>query len=865
MPTPRRADPGARNVNDDRRKAMRTHTVAFLAALLLLLGLGAGTAAADSPTQAALQQAASQQSASSDANATQVNPTNRNVSVRIGSAGDNGNVTQTNAAAALALAGNANQTSQSATQTQSGAGTQAAGQAAANAQDATANAGATQVKPSNDNVSVRIHSPGDDGDVQQTNAAAAGAAAGNANGTAQSAGQSQSGGGGDQAVEQAASNEQAADAKADAKQIKPSNENISVRIGSAGDNGKVTQTNAALAGALAGNANETTQSADQSQGGGDAAKCGCGHGGDGVQAVGQFADSHQSADADADAKQIKPTNDNTSVRIDSPGNDGDVSQSNVAGALGVAFNANATEQSVDQSQGGGSSAAKCGCYGGGSGVQAVGQFADSYQSADADAEAKQIDPTNANVPVRIGSSGGGGNVTQSNAALSGALAGNLNYTSQSTSQSQADGGGVQAVDQEAANWQSADADADTFQVGATNLNAPVDIGYGGHDKGSKQCGCDDGHGGYGDSSGYGGHGMGSEQCGCDDGHGGYGGSGGDVSQSNVAGALGVAFNANATEQSVDQSQGGGSSAAKCGCYGGGSGVQAVGQFADSYQSADADAEAKQIDPTNANVPVRIGSSGGGGNVTQSNAALSGALAGNLNYTSQSTSQSQADGGGVQAVDQEAANWQSADADADTFQVGATNLNAPVDIGYGGHDKGSKQCGCDDGHGGYGGSGGDVTQSNLAGAFSKALNANATEQSVNQSQGGYDAKQCGCDHGGYEKPGYDKGAYDKGGYDKPGSDKGGYDKGGYDKGGYDDAKCGCSHGGGGVQAVGQFASNHQAADSKAHAKQLWPTNENTPVRIGSAGGGGSVYQTNAALAYSLAANLNLTRQEVDQTQ
>jgi len=661
MPTPRRADPGARNVNDDRRKAMRTHTVAFLAALLLLLGLGAGTAAADSPTQAALQQAASQQSASSDANATQVNPTNRNVSVRIGSAGDNGNVTQTNAAAALALAGNANQTSQSATQTQSGAGTQAAGQAAANAQDATANAGATQVKPSNDNVSVRIHSPGDDGDVQQTNAAAAGAAAGNANGTAQSAGQSQSGGGGDQAVEQAASNEQAADAKADAKQIKPSNENISVRIGSAGNNGKVTQTNAALAGALAGNANETTQSADQSQGGGDAAKCGCGHGGDGVQAVGQFADSHQSADADADAKQIKPTNDNTSVRIDSPGHDG------------------------------------------------------------------------------------------------------------------------------------------------------------------------------------------------------------DVSQSNVAGALGVAFNANATEQSVDQSQGGGSSAAKCGCYGGGSGVQAVGQFADSYQSADADAEAKQIHPTNANVPVRIGSSGGGGNVTQSNAALSAALAGNLNYTSQSTSQSQAGGGGVQAVDQEAANWQSADADADTFQVGATNLNAPVDIGYGGHDKGSKKCGCDDGHGGYGGSGGDVTQSNLAGAFSKALNANATEQSVNQSQGGYDAKQCRCDHGGYEKPGYDKGAYDKGGYDKPGSDKGGYDKGGYDKGGYDDAKCGCSHGGGGVQAVGQFASNHQAADSNAHAKQLWPTNENTPVRIGSAGGGGSVYQTNAALAYSLAANLNLTRQEVVQTQ
>ena len=152
---------------------MRTHTLAFLAALLLLLGLGAGTAAADSPTQAVDQVAGSQQTASSDANATQVAPSNRNISVRIGSGGDNGSVTQTNAAGALALAGNVNQTGQSATQAQSGAGTQAVGQAAANKQDATANAGATQIKPSNENISVRIHSPGDDGDVEQTNAAAA--------------------------------------------------------------------------------------------------------------------------------------------------------------------------------------------------------------------------------------------------------------------------------------------------------------------------------------------------------------------------------------------------------------------------------------------------------------------------------------------------------------------------------------------------------------------------------------------------------------------------------------------------------------------------------------------------------------------
>ena len=42
---------------------MRTHVLAVLAALLLLLVMGAGTAAAGEPTQAVGQEAASQQSA----------------------------------------------------------------------------------------------------------------------------------------------------------------------------------------------------------------------------------------------------------------------------------------------------------------------------------------------------------------------------------------------------------------------------------------------------------------------------------------------------------------------------------------------------------------------------------------------------------------------------------------------------------------------------------------------------------------------------------------------------------------------------------------------------------------------------------
>ena len=113
-------------------------------------------------------------------------------------------------------------------------------------------------------------------------------------------------------------------------------------------------------------------------------------------------------------------------------------------------------------------------------------------------------------------------------------------------------------------------------------------------------------------------------------------------------------------------------------------------------------------------------------------------------------------------------------------------------------------------------GGDVTQTNLAAAAGIALNANLLDQSADQSQGGGDAK-CGC------------------------------------------------HGGGGTQAIGQSAWNKQDADASANAWQLWAANDNTPVRIGSPGNGGNVTQTNAALAFALAANLNALSQEANQQQ
>ena len=72
-------------------------------------------------------------------------------------------------------------------------------------------------------------------------------------------------------------------------------------------------------------------------------------------------------------------------------------------------------------------------------------------------------------------------------------------------------------------------------------------------------------------------------------------------------------------------------------------------------------------------------------------------------------------------------------------------------------------------------------------------------------------------------------------------KAGYgDMGGYgDKGGYgkkDDHGCGCSSGG--TQAIGQSAWNKQDADASANAFQLWASNNNSPVRIGSAGNTGN---------------------------
>jgi hypothetical protein len=369
--------------------------------------------------------------------------------------------------------------------------TQIAGQAADNHQKADADATAVQVKPTNTASSIRVLSPGDGGDVTQSNNATGLAAALNDNKTDQSIDQSQGGASYEPAKEdgksvhpsgssytqiagQSADNKQSADADATAVQIKPTNTATSIRVLSPGDDGDVTQSNDATALGIAANGNWTDQSIDQSQGGGsyepakeDGQKS-YPSGSSYTQIAGQEAGNYQKADADATAVQVKPTNTASSIRVLSPGDDGDVTQSNSTTALAAALNLNATDQTIDQQQ--------TGSGHGSDYLQVAGQGAWSGQHADADATAIQLGAKNEYTPVRVLSPNGkkgkhekkaskkdGGSVEQSNSVGAFALALNLNKTHQPLRQTQSGRGGssgLQVGGQGA--WSSQYGSADAF-------------------------------------------------------------------------------------------------------------------------------------------------------------------------------------------------------------------------------------------------------------------------------------------------------------------------------------------------------------------------------------------------------------------
>jgi hypothetical protein len=687
--------------------------LALAVGVLLLLFAGVGTATAAPPViqdsggqQDAGQEVGSSQDAGAAAGTAQQEPTNDNSAVRVLSPGDEGSVSQTNEATSDATAENQNSTDQSADQTQAGgSGLQAIGQSAENEQDAIAVGLTAQTGASNVNAPVRVLSPdeavngkhedgkaeeakaapapSDEGSVEQTNTASSDADAFNENSTDQTADQTQASGqpndlthakdpckcegGGEQLIGQSAENDQKAAAVAATVQEKPSNQNISVRVLSPGDNGPVTQTNEATSDADASNSNETDQTATQEQSG-DSCKCGSG----GEQLIGQEAKSDQKAVALAGTIQEKPSNTNISVRVLSPGDDGPVTQTNTATSDADAENVNETTQTADQSQAGSG------------GLQEIGQSAKNDQKSLAGALTVQKDASNKNISVRVLSPGENGKVEQTNKASSDADAFNQNETDQTATQEQSGdsckckGAGEQLIGQKADSEQEAKAISATFQVKPSNENLSARVLSKGDD--------------------------------------------GSVEQTNKATSEADAENLNFTDQSADQTQGSG-------------GLQAIGQSAKNDQDAFALGLTAQIKPSNENESKRVLSKGDGGDVEQTNKASSDADAFNLNETDQTASQTQRGshccGIGIQAIGQKAESDQGAIALAATFQVfkqpcvcgkkgSVGNSSSPTRVSSPGDD-------------------GDVEQTNKASSDADAENVNETTQDALEIQ----AAPCLC--------------------------------------------------------------------------------------------------------------------------
>ena len=594
-----------------------------------------------------------------------------------------------------------------------------------------------------------------------------------------------------------------------------------MRVLSPGKDGDVTQTNSVDSSAKAGNLNLAGQKADQDQGGSG-----------GTQAIGQDADNDQSATALSAAKQDGATNRNIPVRVLSRGDGGDVTQSNSVDSSAAAGNLNVTKQYADQDQGG-KSKGECGCAS--DGIQAIGQEAKSEQSAGALSVALQSGASNTNTPVRVGSKGDDGDVSQSNSVDSKATALNANLTGQKADQDQRGGdcrcadGGTQAIGQKAKNDQSAAAASLAAQSGghdrcgcgsSGNTNTPVRVDSKGDGGSVEQSNSVDSKAAAGNLNltwqlaGQGQSGSGTQAIGQEakneqdalaasaalqsgasntntpvrvDSK----GDDGDVAQSNSVDSKATALNANLTKQDADQSQYGHS----CGC--GSDGIQAIGQEAKSEQGAAAFSLGLQHGASNDNAPVRVDSKGDGGSVDQSNSVDSTATAANLNALKQDADQKQSGSGGTQAIGQEAKNEQAAIGLSAALQFGASNSNSPVRV----DSKGDS---------------GDVSQSNSVDSNATGLNVNLTKQDADQDQGGR-SKECGC------------------------------------------------HEGTGIQAIGQEAKSEQGALAASLAAQAGASNKNAPVGVDSYGHGGSVDQSNSVDSDATAANLNALKQDADQEQ
>jgi hypothetical protein len=295
-----------------------------------------------------------------------------------------------------------------------------------------------------------------------------------------------------------------------------------------------------------------------------------------IQVAGQQAETNQGSLAGSAAEQVGASNDASPVRVWSPGDGGNVTQSNTAGSTATSGNAATTTQSADQSAAGHG----CGC--GGSAIQVAGQKAATDQGSLALSGAVQIfghgksdcgcggsSSGNTASPVRVWSPGSDGNTTQSNTVGSSATSGNSATTDQGAMQD-ATGSPIQVLGQEAETGQGSFAGSLAAQFGASNLASPVRVKSPG--------------------------------------------GGGSVNQQNNAGSSATSGNAASTTQRGTQD-----AAVKCGC---GLPIQVLGQKSDTDQLSKALSAAFQLAPANDSSPTRVWSWGGGGSAAQANTGSS---------------------------------------------------------------------------------------------------------------------------------------------------------------------------------------------------------------------------------------------------
>ena len=290
--------------------------------------------------------------------------------------------------------------------------------------------------------------------AEQASSSSASSSAQNDNSTTQSATATQSGGSGQsQTIVQDAPTQQTATASATSTQ-----QATNVAAG-----GSATQHDDASAVGSATNENSTDQSSTQQQAGGSAASTGPAAGQ--AQTSSQSAPVTQKADATASSTQVTPINVNVVIRINSPGNNGPVTQSNVSAATATGDNSNATTQDVGQNQAGGGPA--------GGQLQSADQSAPTNQSANAMATSTQVAPLNANIVIRNKSPGDTGPVTQTNSSQATAQAANDNAVNQSGTQTQTLAGDRASSGQSQSLSQSAPTAQDANAIAVSTLSAPT--------------------------------------------------------------------------------------------------------------------------------------------------------------------------------------------------------------------------------------------------------------------------------------------------------------------------------------------------------------------------------------------------------